>query len=254
MHIVTLYDIHGNLPALEAVLAEIETLPVDAIVLGGDCVSGPLPHQTLERILQIEHPVYAIHGNADREVVAMYQGKTDSSMPDYVREITQWVAEQLNTEQIEFLAQLPLIHILDDVLFCHATPRNDIDIFTSQTPNSIVAPMFADVEQAMVVCGHTHIQFEREINGVQIVNAGSVGMPFEGVPGAYWLLVRDGEIEFRHTEYDLNRANEQINTSGYPFAEQFIAENVLSVPQPAEALAVLEQMRLKQLKYLRTQE
>ena len=75
------------------------------------------------------------------------------------------------------------------MLFCHATPQNDVDVFTERTPEERVAPCFAGVDADLVVCGHTHMQFDRTIAGVRVVNAGSVGMAYEEAPGAYWALL-----------------------------------------------------------------
>jgi diadenosine tetraphosphatase ApaH/serine/threonine PP2A family protein phosphatase len=101
----------------------------------------------------------------------------------------------LTAEQIAFLHGLPPTVQINEMLFCHATPRNDVDIFTERTPEERIADLFADVD--VVVCGHTHTQFERMIAGKRVLNSGSVGMPYEDAPGAYWTL----DLVHRHTEY-----------------------------------------------------
>jgi putative phosphoesterase len=190
MRIATLYDVHGNLPALEAVLAEI---PEDAtIVVGGDVVTGGAhPSETLERLRGLGDRVVWIHGNVDRELKQGEPGLAPAELLDATR-------AALTDEQIEFLYAQPLTAQIDRVLFCHATPRNDLDIFTERTPEDRLVEIFAGVDADIVVCGHTHMQFERSIAGRRVINSGSVGMPYENEPGAYWTL----DLERRRTDYD----------------------------------------------------
>jgi putative phosphoesterase len=189
MRIATLYDVHGNIRALEAVLKEI---PDDAtIVVGGDVAAGPYPSETLERLRSLGDRVVWLRGNADRELMPGEPGLAPPGALEPVR-------AQLTDEQIDFLYGLPATAQLDRVLFCHATPKNDTDIFTERTPEERVAPQFADVDADIVVCGHTHTQFERTIAGKRVINSGSVGMPYEDAPGAYWTL----DLAPRRTEYE----------------------------------------------------
>ncbi len=246
MKVAALYDIHGNLPALNAVLQDLESIRPDVIVVGGDIVSGPMPRQTLERLRQLAGNVVTLRGNADREVVAAFDGEySTEKLPDEVREITRWVAQQLEAEQRDFLAHLPeqvtlSVDGLGDVMFCHATPHSDEDIFTPLTPQDRLGLLFRGVAQQVVVCGHTHMQFELQIGGVRVLNAGSVGMPYADRPGAYWLLLGPEGSEFRRTTYDLEAAAQAVRTSGYPEARDFAEENVLKVPTAEEAMAVFE--------------
>ena len=197
MRVAALYDVHGNPPALEAVLAEV---PDDAaIVVGGDVAAGPYPAETVELLRALGDRVRWIRGNADRELDPSEQGLAP---PDVIG----WVRDQLSEEQIAFLHGLPERLELDvdgvgRVLFCHATPQNDTDIFLEGTPEERVAPSFAGVDADLVVCGHTHMQFDRQIAGIRVVNAGSVGMAYDDEPGAYWLALGP-DIEHRRTAYD----------------------------------------------------
>lgn len=197
MRVAALYDVHGNLPALDAVLADV---PDDAaIVVGGDVAAGAFPAETLERLRGLGDRVYWLRGNADRELTPGEEGLAPSHVLD-------WVRGQLGGERISFLHALPPSVTLDidgvgRVLFVHATPRNDIDIFTERTPEERVAPCFTGVKADIVVCGHTHAQFDREIAGVRVVNAGSVGMAYENAPGAYWVLLGPG-IERRRSAFE----------------------------------------------------
>jgi putative phosphoesterase len=190
MSIATLYDIHGNLRALEAVLREVND---DAtIVVGGDvCMGGPEPGETLELLRGLGERVRWVRGNADRELTPGEEGL----VPPEVAEATR---AALAPEQIAFLHELPPTQRIGEVLFCHATPRNDLDIFTERTPEEQIAPLFAGTDASVVVCGHTHMQFERTIAGKRVINSGSVGLPYEDGPGAYWML----DLRHRRTEYE----------------------------------------------------
>ena len=188
--VATFYDIHGNLAALEAVLAEV---PADAtIVVGGDiCAGGKNPSDVLTRLRDLGDRVVWLRGNADRELTRGEEGLAPQEVIDETR-------AQLSEDEIAFLYSLPSTQRVDDVLYCHASPRNDTDIFTERTPDGRLAPLFEGLDVSTVVCGHTHTQFERVVAGVRIVNSGSVGMPYEDGPGAYWRL----DLEPRRTQYD----------------------------------------------------
>ncbi len=245
MPIAALYDIHGNLPALEAALQDIAQTHVDHIVVGGDVVAGPMPRETLDCLLNLPIPVQFLQGNADREVVAQMLGTDAGAVPVHVREITRWVAHQLSPQHQQVLARWPAtiqidIQGLGQVLFCHATPRSDTELFTRLTPEARLIPAFETLTVPLVVCGHTHMQFERLVAGIRVVNAGSIGMPY-GKPGAYWLLLGP-EVQFRHTRYERTAAAARILATDYPQAQDFAANNVLQVPSEAEALAAFTQM------------
>jgi diadenosine tetraphosphatase ApaH/serine/threonine PP2A family protein phosphatase len=158
-----------------------------------------------------------------------------------VREIVRWVAQQLHPEHERLLASWPQtlrveIAGVGEVLFCHATPRSDTEIFTRLTHEERLVPIFDGLGVSLVICGHTHMQFDRTIGMVRVVNAGSVGMPY-GEPGAYWLLLGP-DIQLRHTPYDLTHAAERIRATTYPQAHEFAAQNVVRPPPEREALDV----------------
>lgn len=243
-----LYDIHANLPALEAVLHDLRQAGVGRVVVGGDVLPGPMPRETIARLLNLDIPVHFIRGNGDREVLARMQGAELSALPEQAREAVAWTAGQLLPCHEELLAGWPetlrlRIHGLGEVLFCHATPRNDTDVFTRRTPESRLRPLLAGLDVPLVICGHSHMQFDRMIGGIRVVNAGSVGMPF-GEPGADWLLLEPG-VRLRRTRYDLERAAGRIRKTEYPQADDFAARNVLH--PPAEE-AMLEAFSLVELK------
>lgn len=188
--VAALYDIHGNLAALEAVLVEV---PDDAtIVVGGDiCAGGEQPSATLTRLRGLGDRVVWLRGNADRE---LFPGEDGLAPPDFLEQ----ARSQLSVEEIEFLHELPPTQHIGDVLYCHASPRNDLDIFTERTPEDRIAFLFEGLDVPTVVCGHSHTQFDRTVAGVRVVNAGSVGSPYEEEPGAYWLL----DLVHRRTPYE----------------------------------------------------
>lgn len=250
MRIAALYDIHANLPALQAVLDEVTATHVDEILIGGDIVPGPMPRETVALLQSLSIPVRFIHGNGDLAVLAQmglvdadataYWGTPSGSPPPLpVREAIRWTAEQLDPELSAFLGRWPRTHRvrvtgLGEVLFCHGTPRSETECFTRLTPEALLAPVFERVGASVVVCGHTHMQFDRTVAGVRVVNAGSVGMPF-GRTGAHWLILGP-TVEFRHTEYDLVRAAARIRESEYPLAAAFAEQNVLNAPAEDDML------------------
>lgn len=248
MKVAALYDIHGNLPALEAVLNELEEIQPDLVVLGGDIVSGPFPRQTLERLQQLDLRVRAIRGNGDREAVLAFDGlPLPSHMSEEGQAATNWVGRQLEQIQRDYLASLPESLTLPleeqgEIFFCHATPHNDEDIFTPLTPQERLDTLFANTAHPIVICGHTHMQFERQTGNTRIINSGSVGMPYAESPGAYWLLLTPEGHEFRRTEYDLEAAAQQVRESGYPQAQDFANENILKIPTATEAAEFFEQL------------
>jgi putative phosphoesterase len=246
--VAALYDIHGNLPALEAVLQDLRQADVDHVVVGGDVFPGPMPRDTIARLLSLEIPVQFIRGNGDRVVLAQMAGSESSEVPEPFREGVRWVARQLDPEHQRILADWPKtlrvdIRGLGEVLFCHATPRNDTDVFTRLTPEQRLLPIFQGLDVPLVVCGHTHMQFDRTIGGIRVVNAGSVGMPF-AAPGACWLLLGP-DVRLRRTPYDLEKAAERIRGTTYPQALEFASGNVLQPPSEEQMLEAFARVELK---------
>ena len=183
VRIAALYDIHGNVPALEAVLADVRASGAELVVVGGDVAGGPQPVESMEMLESLDLPARFVRGNCDRA-------------PD------AFEAKRLDATRLARLAAWPLtvaadVEELGEVLFCHASPRSDEDLVTAISPDDRLAPMFAGVTQAVVVCGHVHVQFDRRAAGHRIVNAGSVGMAYEGRPDlACWCLLGP-DVELR---------------------------------------------------------
>lgn len=241
MRIAAIYDIHGNLPALEAVLNEVRQVGADQVVVGGDVIPGPMPCETIQCLLDFEIPMRFIRGNGEVAVLSLRTGKNVDKLPEQARDAVRWVAEQLSPEHERLLAGWPpTIRIpipdLGEVFFCHATPRSDTEIFTRLTPEGSLLPVFAGADSPLVISGHTHMQFDRKIGNTRVVNAGSVGMPF-GEPGAYWLVLGPG-VQLRHTKYDLASAAERILETKYPQAREFASRNVQQPPSEEEMLAI----------------
>jgi putative phosphoesterase len=249
MRVAAIYDIHANLPALEAVLQDIRRAEVDHIVVGGDVFPGPMPCETIECLLDLDIPIQFIHGNGDREVLAQMEGmETDRyrTAPQSWREPVRWTAQQLQPELEQLLAGWPKtlsveIRGMGEVLFCHATPRNDTECFTRLTSEDRLLPVFAGINASIVVCGHTHMQFDRTVGKIRVLNAGSVGMAF-GEPDAYWLLLGP-DVQLRHTPYDFAKAAERIRDTQYPQAQGFAAR-ILQPPSEGETLEAFTRVEL----------
>ena len=243
MRVAAVYDIHGNLPALEAVLADVDEARADLVLIGGDIATGPFPSETLERLSGLGDRAYYIRGNADRVLV---QNGGEAAGPSPWPERQAWTRAQLTDDQRSLLATLDHTAVLEvgglgEVLFCHGSPRSDEEILTRITSPERLSDILSGVEQRVVVCGHTHVQFDRMIDGVRLVNAGSVGMPYEDEPGAYWALLGP-DVELRRTEYDLERAAAAIRASDFPGADEFAEEHVLHPAGAAEATEEFERM------------
>jgi len=222
--VAVLSDIHGVLPALDAVLAEPEVAAADRIVLTGDIAAGQQPGQVLDRLLSLGERVTWVRGNADRELADLAVGN-DIPIPD---EISPWAARQLSSDHVSLLAGLPHpvtceVDGFGPVLFCHGSPRDDAEVVLVDTRLERWAEVLAGVpaEVTTVVCGHTHMQFMRQAHGRQIVNPGSIGMPY-GRAGAHWALLSGGAVTLRRTEFDADAACSIVaEQSAFPGAAEW---------------------------------
>jgi putative phosphoesterase len=215
VRVAALYDVHGNLPALEAVLAEVAD--DEAIVVGGDVAAGPWPAETLERLLALGDRVRWLRGNADRELGEPAEEQREGGPPP---EVLAWVRSKLSEEQLGFVTSLPERQVVDvdelgPVLFCHATPRSDEELLTRISDDALWRAALEGADADVVVCGHTHVQFDRTVDGARIVNAGSVGMPYETEGGAYWLELGP-DVTPRRTAYDIEATAAAIAATGWP--------------------------------------
>jgi predicted phosphodiesterase len=238
VRVAVLSDVHGNLPALEAVLAELEAERVGRIVVGGDVASGPMPVETLD-LLRAAGATF-VRGNADR--VLDFAGGAAGPREVWVQ-ARVWVAARLGEERLAFLAGLPLDAVVDvdglgPVRFCHGAPGSDTLTVTRLTPDERLRELLAGVDERVVVCGHTHVQFDRLVDGVRVVNAGSVGFPYEARPGAYWALLGP-DVAFRRTPYDVEAAVREIRATGYPRADSYAGDLPLEDPERPERMSRL---------------
>ena len=238
--VAALYDVHGNLPALEAVLADPAFARAEAVVVGGDVASGPMPAAVLDRLTTLDVPVRWVRGNADREVVDYFdRGDTDPSVHppgDAAARSDAFTAGRITRAHRDLLAGFEDVVRLEGALYCHGSPRSDDEIITAVTPLDRLEPMLDGVDETLVVCGHTHHQFELHAGSRRVVNAGSVGMPYQGAAAAYWLLVDDGEPQPRRTGYDVPAAVATMAASGFPDFEELIRESLVE-PVTAEFVA-----------------
>ncbi|MEU5264362.1 metallophosphoesterase family protein [Amycolatopsis sp. NPDC021455] len=233
MKVAVLSDIHGVLPALEAVLAEPDVRSADRIVLLGDMLAGPMPVETFERLRALGSRADWVRGNADRELAESARG-SGTFVPD---PIFPWAAQQLRPEHLPVLDALPLTVTLDGVLFCHATPRDDTEIVLVDSPPERWAEVLDGISASTIVCGHTHMPFVRLADRRLVVNPGSVGMPY-GARGAHWALL-DGGVQLRRTEYDAEAACRfLVSRSAYPGIEEWADFFVRNPASDVEALRV----------------
>ncbi|MGW9044690.1 metallophosphoesterase family protein [Streptomyces lydicus] len=252
--VAVLSDIHGVLPALEAVLAEPDVRAADRIVLTGDIAAGPQPTEVLDLLMSLGDRVGWIAGNADRELLE-HRRNTPASAPT-ADPLTPWAADRLRPEHLDLLASLPRtltlpVRGLGTVLFCHATPRDDEEVVLVDSRLDRWQEVFTGLDDDIrtVVCGHTHMPFVRlapppVVSGEQggapvsrlVVNPGSVGMPY-GRPGAHWALLGPG-TDLRHTPFDLEAAVDQVTrTSTYPDAAAWADYYLHARATDADALA-----------------
>jgi predicted phosphodiesterase len=217
VRVAALYDVHGVPAALEAVLAEVEREDVDAVVFGGDLFLGSQPAETAALVRTVDASF--VRGNCDRE-------------PD------EWTRSRLDDETLAWAQSWPLTVDLDGVLYCHASPHDDMrPILTDASPAERFDQALEGVDARLVVGGHTHMQFKRD----RWVNAGAVGWPYEDDVAAFWALVSE-DVEFRRTPIDVDRVAFEMLASGWPEAESFVAENVRTPQSRAEATAHFESL------------
>lgn len=242
--IAVIADVHGNAPALDAVLIEIEREPPDLVVLAGDAAGGLWQGAVLDRLMSLDRARF-VRGNVDRVMVQAFdEGWTyDPDARTPWRRAGGWTAERMTKEHRDFLASFENTVRIDDVLVCHGSPRSDDETMTSLTPEADVHEMLAGADTPLVVCGHTHVQYDRAVGGMRIVNTGSVGMPFQVPPGAFWLMLHP-KPELRRTDYDVAGTAEQIRASDYWDAES-AASQLLDPPDPREMEELYESWRVQ---------
>jgi predicted phosphodiesterase len=227
VRVAALADVHGNAPALEAVLAEVRREGVDLVVFCGDLVWGPLPRETLEVVRALDVPTRFVRGNADRMV------------GDPAHERGVWVAEQLGAEATALVNGFDR-HVVVDVdgigptRFVHGSPRSDEECVTPRTPPARVHEFMAGVAERVVVTAHVHVSYDRGVDGIRLVGPGSVGRPYEGERGARWALLGP-DVELRRSDYDHDRAADLFRASGIPDVEEDV-RTLLAPPTREEVV------------------
>ena len=200
-----LYDVHGNLPALEAVIADARAAGARRWLLGGDyALMGGWPAETVERLRSLEDATW-IRGNTERWLAEGAPDGIDPAALDHARDALGGAVAELGG--------LPFDAVLDGTRFVHASPVSDMDGFAPVAGDDD-ARLLEGVSESRLVFGHTHLQFGREANGIELVNPGSVGMPFDGDRRAAYALSADGEIELRRVEYDVAEAIARVRELG----------------------------------------
>jgi putative phosphoesterase len=238
--VAVIADVHGNAVALAAVLAEIEREQPDALVHCGDLTWGPEPAATVE-LLEGREAVF-VRGNADRSVLEIGERHRRDPTAD-VTPRERWMVEHHETRLQALLETFPAtveleIDGLGAVLFCHGSPRSDEELVTIETPEARLAEAIAGTSADVIVTAHTHVRYERHVLGRTFTNPGSVGMPYEGSPGAYWAMLGPG-IEHRRTAYDLDETQRRYEASGDPLASEMV-DILRHPPTAAEVIAHAE--------------
>ena len=232
MRVAALADVHGNAPALEAVLAEVEQEAPDLVVFCGDLTWGSLPQETLALVRTLEIPARFVRGNADRTVGVETEGRG------------RWMTSQHTGEDIAFLRSFEQTVVVDvdglgATCFCHGSPRSDEECVTPRTPPERVREFMESRDEQAVVTAHVHVQYDRTVEGIRLVGPGSVGLPYEAEPGARWALLGP-DVELRRTEYDLGAAVAAMRLTDDPGVEA-IVEMMLSPPSREEVIAYGEE-------------
>jgi predicted phosphodiesterase len=245
MSIAVLYDVHGNLPALEAVLAEAASEGCSELIIGGDVLPGPLATECFDRLQADRDRIRAIRGNGEADTLRLRAGEAVSRVPDAVHRLLEWSVARLADRHAAWIeswpATLRTTHpVLGRVLFCHATPRDDWEIFTRRSPDSALEPIFTGAGAEVVVCGHTHMPVDRRVGDVRVVTAGSVGMPF-GEPGAHWLLIDERGMHFRRADYDRRAAAKRFAGTDYPGLDRF---EIVDPPSEARMLDTFDRVAI----------
>jgi predicted phosphodiesterase len=241
MRVAVLCDIHGNLPALQAVLADVEKIGVDVVVFGGDVAAGPMPVETIEVLSGYIGRARFVRGNADRYMVEIFD-----RVRDRAEKMDSWPATVISRAHRDFLSSFEPagelnVDGLGAVLFCHAGPDSDeLPIITPATPDAVITEALATTRANLVIAGHTHMQFDRRVGERRMVNAGSVGMPYADEPGAYWALLGP-DLQLRRTAYDFEAAADVIRLTKYPEGNE-LAAGIVRPPTAEEAITVFERM------------
>ena len=233
VRVAALADVHGNAPALAAVLEEVERAAPDLLVFCGDLTWGSLPKETLALVRALRIPARFVRGNGERAVGTLLEGRGE------------WMAAMHSPEDLAFVRAFEQTVSVDvdglgRTCFCHGSPRSDEECVTERTPAERVREFMAGREEQVVVTAHVHVQYDRTVDGVRLLSPGSVGLPYEDEAGAYWALLGP-EVELRRTEYDVDAAVAEMRATDDPRVEQII-ELMLNQRSREEAIEHAERL------------
>ena len=233
-------DVHGNAVALAVVLDEVRQERVDLVLWTGDLSWGGEPSETLELVRSVGVPARYVRGNAERALLELRDGRGETPT-----ERATWMVAQHTEEDLAFLESFEHSHsveidALGETFFCHGSPRSDEELLTAGTPDERILAAASGIDARVLVTGHTHAQYDRRVDELRAVNPGSVGMPYEGVPGAYWTILGP-EVEPRRTDYDLGEAIARLRASGFPDAEPLV-ETLAEPPTAAQMIEHAERL------------
>jgi predicted phosphodiesterase len=252
MPVAAIADIHGNIQALDAVLADPRCAAAERIVVLGDVIAGTFPGETFDRLAGLCWPPgVAEQSPATRpdplgDRVRILSGNAERIVLEQDGEESRWARDLLGPERLAAVAAWPAsfsieVEQLGAVLCCHATPTSDEEPLTRITPEADLLAALEGTDEPVVIGGHTHVQYDRVAGPRRYVNVGSVGRPSEGRPGAYWALLGP-DVELIRTEYDVEAAAAAVRASGQPTADA-VVEKLLNPPTAEEWTALWEGMR-----------
>src|SRR5262249_23633922 len=244
--IAVVADVHGNATAMEAVARDVMDASPEMVVFLGDLTWGPLPEETWDVIetlcCSFAGSVRFVRGNAERALSELRR----AGHAGYATPRERWMLAQHSASTLDALdAFAPcLVAEIDHVgatRFCHGSPRTDEELITPATPAARMRELLAGVREKVLVSAHTHIQFDRVVEGVRSLNPGSVGMPYQGAPGAYWAILGP-DVVLRRTEYDLEATVQRYRASDDPMAEAMVT-TLLEPPTPKEVISHAETLK-----------
>jgi putative phosphoesterase len=235
-------DVHGNAPALRAVLAEIEQLDVELVVSLGDVTWGPQPQETRTLLEALDRPAIFVNGNGERALRELRAGRDGNEREHWMRDRHS----EADYAFLETFVDSAVVNVsgLGAVRFCHGSPRSDIELITPETPVERMRALMEGVSEKVLVIGHTHLQFDRRVAGIRSVNPGSVGMPYHRLHGAFWALFGP-DVTLMRTEYDLGETASAYGASGDPLTREMI-ETLLTPPSPVEVIEHAEGLAFRE--------
>jgi putative phosphoesterase len=238
--VAVLGDVHGNVVALEAVLEDVRREEVDLVVWTGDLSWGSEPSATLLLVRSLEIPARHVRGNAERALLELCDGTTESPT---ARE--RWMLASHTRDDLELVRSFEHAHSIEidglgATYVTHGSPRSDEELLTEATPEERVRAATREIAERVLVTGHTHVQYDREVGDIRALNPGSIGLPYEGRHGAFWALLGP-DVELRRTDYDVEKAVERMRATDDPRVEQ-IVELMLEPPAREEAIEHAESL------------